>query len=470
MKNKRNANPFYRIFVVVSVLALLAAAICIGVFYYIFSIPEPEGLSLASWPERFTDNFSCWLQYKDGELKVEEIGIERLDEYGLWLQVVDGKGKEVYSHNKPTCCPAGYSASELMLLSTKGYENGNTIFVNSFESGGKSFGYLVGFPYAIGRHIIYYNGRSVERLLPVFRMGILSFLCAAAIFIVIYGFWITWHVGKITKGIGDISFRSYTSLPEKGVFRQVYAALNRMDTEIQHSDKLQRDTERARREWIANITHDVKTPLSPIKGYAELLSGHPVPDGKTVQEYGGIILKNANYTEKLINDLKITYQLESGVMPYHPQKVGVVRLLKELVIDIVNDPAFSSRDIEFGSNIEEAEVCLDSGLFRRAIGNLVVNALTHNPPETKVDIFVNTEQEGRLCVFIRDNGVGISGAEQSELWSRYYRGTNMKEKPEGSGLGLAIAKDIVMLHGGDIIVESRLGEGTEFMVWFPVKD
>ena len=76
------------------------------------------------------------------------------------------------------------------------------------------------------------------------------------------------------------------SLPEKGVFGEIYGALNKMDAEICHSDKVQQDTERIRREWIVNITHDLKTPLSPIKGYAELLMDSPAPDGGTVREYG----------------------------------------------------------------------------------------------------------------------------------------------------------------------------------------
>ena len=88
---------------------------------------------------------------------------------------------------------------------------------------------------------------------------------------VCYGFWLTRHLGRIVKGIGDISLRSYAPLTEKGVFGEIYGALNQTDTEIRQSDKVQEDMERLRREWIVNITHDLKTPLSPIKGYASCL-------------------------------------------------------------------------------------------------------------------------------------------------------------------------------------------------------
>lgn len=312
--------------------------------------------------------------------------------------------------------------------------------------------------------MLYYNGEHVGRLSFLFLMGISFILCFVLLFMVWYGFWLTRHLGRIAKGIGDISLRSYVPLTEKGVFGEVYGAINQMDIELRKSDKVQEDTERLRREWIVNITHDLKTPLSPIKGYAELLMGTPAPDKEAVREYGGIILKSANHTEKMMNDLKLTYQLDSGAVPYHPQTVRLVRFLKELVIDIVNDPAFANRRIGFESNIQECQVSLDIGLFRRAVNNLIINALTHNPPETEVTIRIDFGAEKKVLICISDNGTGMSEKEQSELFNRYYRGTNTKEKPEGSGLGLAIAKQIITLHGGNIDVRSRLGEGTCFTI------
>ncbi len=453
-----------------SALLLIAVVIAIGMSYYIFGITEPEGLSLASWPDRFTDNFSVWMENDNGNVKIEEVGLKRLDEYGLWLQVIDETGQEVFCHNKPENYPIKYSASELISLHTSAYEQGNTIFVNSYEDSGETWSYLIGFPYAIGKHMLYYNGENVGRLSPLFRTGIFLILCSILLFMICYGFWLTRHLGKISKGIGDVSMRSYISLSEKGVFGEIYGALNKMDAEICHSDKVQQDTERIRREWIANITHDLKTPLSPIKGYAELLMDSLTLDRETIQEYGGIILKNVNHTEKMINDLKLTYQLDSGAVPYHPQTVRLVRFLKELVIDIVNDPAFANRSIEFESNIQECEVCIDIDLFRRAVNNLIINALTHNPPETKVTISIDTDSKKRILICISDNGIGMSDKEQSELFNRYYRGTNMKEKPEGSGLGLAIAKQIITLHNGNIAVKSKRGEGTRFTIIFSFAD
>lgn len=101
--HKWKVNPLLRIFVFLSVLVLLAVIAVIGLYYYVFSIPEPEGLSLAGWPNRFTENFSAWLEVEDGKLKVEDIGLEWLDEYGLWLQVLDESGQEIFSYCAGNC-------------------------------------------------------------------------------------------------------------------------------------------------------------------------------------------------------------------------------------------------------------------------------------------------------------------------------------------------------------------------------
>ena len=372
-----------------------AVAAGIGMFYYLFAIPEPEGLSLADWPNRFTANFSLWMANEEGTLQIEKIGLERLEEYGLWIQVIDESGQEVFSQSKPEIYPERYSVSELLALSTNGYENGYTVFVNSFEESGRTWNYLIGFPYAVGKHVLYYNGETVSRLSPVFRMVITGVFCAAAVLILLYIIWLMRQMGKITRGIGKVSLRAYEPLPEKGVFRSIYAALNQMDAEIRRSDRMKEETERTRREWIANITHDLKTPLSPIKGYAELLADGTAGEPQTVREYGSLILKNAEHTEKLIN------------------------------------------------------------------------ALVHNPPDTKVTVSVWEDTGNSVCISVRDDGKGISEEEQAKLFTRYYRGTNTKEKPEGSGLGLAIAKQIVSLHGGEIAVKSRVGEGTEFTIRLP---
>lgn len=470
MKSKKKFNPFFRMVLLLLIVILIGIATAVGLFYYVFSIPEPEGMSIAHWPQNFTDSFTAWTTYENGELSIEEIGLKRLDEYGLWIQFIDESGKEIFSYNKPQAYPTEYSASELISLKTSDYEHGYTVFSNSLDDSEEICSYIIGFPYDIGKYMLHYNGDRVARLSPVARVVILSALVVLIISVLTYGFWISRKLSKITDGIRNIPLRSYEPIKEKGMFSEIYGALNQTDCEIRRADQANEETERTRREWIANITHDLKTPLSPIKGYAEMLADSSDKDKQTIQEYGSIILKNISHTENLINDLKLTYQLDSGSIPYNPKKVRITRCVKEWIIDIINDPAFSDHDIAFESNITELNADIDPDLFRRAVTNLVINALVHNPVDTKVSVTLDTDKNGSILLSIRDNGKGLSESEQSRLFERYYRGTNTKEKPEGSGLGLAIANQIVTLHGGRITVKSKIGVGTEFTIYIPAEN
>ena len=466
MKDKKKYDLFIKTLVLYVSLIVIIVAASIGLFYYVFSIPEPNGISIADWPQRFTNDFSSWATVEEGSVKVSDSGLKRLDEYGLWVQFLDENGNEIFSHNKPDTYPDKYSVSELFELTKSGYQNGYTVFMSTTE-GGKEISYLVGFPYDIGSYQLWYNGQRVMRLSPVAKITVIAGLILIAGVLLAYSIWLSRKLAKVSKGIGELSDRKYRKISEKGSFGTVFEALNKVDDDLRNADRIKEETDAARKEWIANITHDLKTPLSPVKGYAELLADGTELSSEDVREYGRIILKNTDHTERLINDLKLTYQLDSGSVPYAPKTVSLTRLVREWVIDIINDPAFSSRDISFEGD-EDINCSIDPALMRRAFTNLLINALTHNPDGTKV--VVKAELKDTILITISDNGAGIDENELEHLFDRYYRGTSTSQKPEGSGLGLAIAKQIVTLHKGDIRASSRPGEGTDFVISLPPAD
>ena len=467
MKDKKKYDLFVKTLVLYISLIVAIVLVVIGLFYYVFSIPEPNGLSLAAWPQRFTDNFSDWTTYEDGEIKVRETGRKRLDEYGLWVQFINEEGIEVFSHNKPSSYPAKYSVSELFSLTKAGYQNGYTVFMSTTGEDDSGCCYLIGFPYNIGSYPLWYNGQRIMRLSPVARIPVIAGLIILAVVLFAHSIWLSGKLSKVSRGIGELSERKYKKINEKGSFGSVFETLNKVDEDLRNADKLKEETENARKEWITNITHDLKTPLSPVKGYAELLADGTYRTDEEVGEYGRIILRNTDHVERLINDLKLTYQLDSGSLPLSLQKVPVTRLVKEWVIDIINDPAFSSRDISFEGD-EDIMITADPSLLRRAVTNILVNALTHNPDDTKIKVTVTCRD--MVIISVKDNGNGINEDELKDLFNRYYRGTGTSQKPEGSGLGLAIARQIVNLHGGDIKALSKQGEGTEVIVSLPVED
>ena len=155
--------------------------------------------------------------------------------------------------------------------------------------------------------------------------------------------------------------------------------------------------------------------------------------------------------------------LKGGLFPLKREKEDLAALLRDVVIDVLNNP--TTRSGKYSSAQQELIVFpCDRSLLQRAFTNLIYNAVVHNPADT--EIHVSIEKTEKIYVRIQDNGRGISQEELANLFERYYRGTSTEENQQGSGLGMAIAKQIIEIHGGIIIVESTIGVGTLVTVLF----
>ena len=172
--------------------------------------------------------------------------------------------------------------------------------------------------------------------------------------------------------------------------------------------------------------------------------------------------------ETLIDDLKLTYQLDNKMLPVNLEEQNIVRFLKELVIDILNTPEYENRTVHFESSADTISFQFDQRLFTRAFRNLIINAIVHGEKNTEVTLSVS-ESDTVLKVLVADNGKGMKPETVEHLFDRYYRGTDTGQKAEGSGLGLAIAKGIIELHRGTISVSSVPSVGTAFQMEFPLR-
>lgn len=327
------------------------------------------------------------------------------------------------------------------------------------------YAYLLYFPVNVSKVTMYVNGERFTggktMIVPVLTAMFFLVLVSG----VLYGLLTTRAIKRLTTAIREISVREFLPVQEQGVFHDLYDSLNTLDAEIRASDHLRAQTEKTREEWIANITHDLKTPLSPIKGYAEILQETDGSDREHRRHYAGVMLKSVSYMEKLIEDLKLTYQLENGLLPIHREPQNLVRFLKELAINIFNTPEYENRMIHFESAEETVTFPFDQKLFTRAFRNLIINTFVHGEEHTEVTVSI-VLSKAVLKIKVADNGNGMGPEAARQLFDRYYRGTNTEQKPEGTGLGLAIAKGIIDLHGGTISVSSIPGNGTTFEITF----
>lgn len=450
------------------ILSVLVILIGILLMVNIITTADPNGNTVRSnWPLEYTNNFSKYF-YLDGDVPgINQTGLKSLDDNHLWLQILDGNGHEVFAHNTAAAQPSHYSPTGFLELYEGEDNTAETVCTSAVHTNTGQWTYIIGFPMHITKVTMLLDGKSFTGGKSI--VIILTSASAMLMLVVggLFGVWIIRHMRKMTQAIGQISYRLYEPIRENGPFQDVYDSLNDMNSELLKGDKESAQNEIMREQWITNITHDLKTPLSPIRGYAELLADpdSSLADDNRIQ-YGQTILRNTEYAEKLVNDLKLTYQLKNEMIPLDKKQSNLVRFVKELVIDILNRHEYADRRIDFAADKEELAFVFDNTLLKRALDNLIYNALVHNPSDT--DIHVSLCTDDNISLVIEDNGKGMTSEETDRLFERYYRGTNTESNTGGTGLGMAIAKQIVEIHGGTIVAESVLEKGTQITVDFPL--
>ena len=464
----RSILHIYLIFFISLIGTILAAFV---IFLMLVTVRKPDGETVRSnWASLTVERIGEQIVLVDGSPQPTQSGIELLWDNRIGLQILDEAGREVYSFQKPYYAAETYSNGDLLKLCETGHHDGggsNTVLAGAVMIQEKEYVYLVHVPMELAKITMYLNGERFAggKQVAFLTVGILFLVVLAAG--IVYGFWMVKLMSRVTVSIQDSAKRCYLPLKKKGAFGDLYDSLNELDREMKASDRLRDETETMRKEWIANITHDLKTPLSPMKGYAELLQSGRGHTEEERERYAGIMLKNAVYMDTLIDDLKLTYQLESGMLPVHRQNQNLVRFLRELVIDLLNRPDFENRRIQFDSYEDTILFAFDEKLFTRAFQNLLINAFVHGEEETEAAVEIGRAESG-IWIKISDNGRGMTEEETKRLFERYYRGTDTGKRTEGSGLGLAIVKGIVELHGGTISVSSVPGLGTAFQMEFPL--
>jgi signal transduction histidine kinase len=462
----RTVFHIYLIFFLCLFGTILAA---IGLFMVLITVQKPNGQAVRSdWAQTFTEELKGQIIFVDDKPKVKQAGLELLQDNHIGLQILDDAGNEIYAFQTAEKTITHYGFSDLLQLTQTGYSNTSksTSFVGFVTDEETDYSYITHFPMEIRKVTMYLNGERFTggKTIILSTVGILLLVILAAG--IAYGFWTARMISHLAKSIKDISKRAYLPCKKSGTFGDLYDSLNSLDTEIKVSDQLREETESMRREWIANITHDLKTPLSPIKGYSELLLNDTPKTNEQCKRYAGIMLKNAAHMENLMDDLKLTYRLESGMVPMNHQEHNLVRFLRELTIDILNLPEYENRCIGFEHMEETVLFSFDEKLLTRAFQNLIINAFVHGDKDTEITLQISTSDH-EVNITVRDNGNGMTEEDSNKLFDRYYRGRSTDQKTEGTGLGLAIAKNIVELHGGTISVSSVQNVGTTFLVCFP---
>ncbi len=229
-------------------------------------------------------------------------------------------------------------------------------------------------------------------------------------------------------------------------------------------------TLQSQRDFVANVSHDLKTPLTSIQGFSQALMDGTARDEEARQRAAGIIHEEAGRMRRLVADLLDLAQLEAGQVALAREPVDVRKVLQTCADRFALQSERSEVSLELDAPAELPAVMGDADRLGQVFGNLVDNALKHAAQTGGGHVTLSAEsRDGRVLCSVTDNGPGIPAEELPRIFERFYQvDKSRSRRGSGSGLGLAIVQEIVRAHGGQVRAESVEGLGTRFTVELPV--
>ena len=279
-------------------------------------------------------------------------------------------------------------------------------------------------------------------------------------------------IERLRQGVNEIAKGNYDVRVECRMPNDLgllIASFNEMAEELAHGDKVQAEYEENRKNLIANISHDLKTPITAIQGHIEALLDGPAVTAKKQEKYLQVLHHNTAYLNRLIDDLFMFSKLDMDKLEFHFENISIRDYLADLMEEYQLELGGQNIRIRFSSLLEgEACVSLDGKRFYQAINNIMRNAVGYGP-ERGLTLGVKLYRQGEwVAIDIQDNGPGIPQNKLPYIFDRFYRiDTERTKDLESTGLGLAITRELIQAHGGDITVSSRENEGTCFTVLLP---
>lgn len=386
-----------------------------------------------------------------GYVMTEEMS-KKLETENVWAVYIDNDTRQVVwkTENTPDTVPMVYSVSDIAGL-TRGYIDGYPTFTGQAEGGLMVLGYP---RESFWKHMWPSWDYSMVENLPRTALLVLA-VNGTAIFLiyVISNSILLKSVKPITEGIRALSVGEAVHIREKGLLSELSASINRTSEVLQEQSVQLRKKETARANWIAGVSHDIRTPLSMVMGYAGQLQA----DAQLTKEQrakAAVILKQSERMKNLINDLNLASKLEYNMQPVKVKPENAVAIVRQVVVDFMNVDIDGKYPMVWGTP-EDLTVCpiqADRDLLKRAVSNLIQNCINHN--ENGCHIYVSVKKEEKKCIIsVEDDGRGASDAQLEKLNNApHYMVCDENTAEQRHGLGLLLVKQIAASHHGEIFI------------------
>jgi two-component system OmpR family sensor kinase len=265
------------------------------------------------------------------------------------------------------------------------------------------------------------------------------------------------HLGAAVEAVarGDLNHQVPVSGPSE--MRAVAHAFNLMSEEV-------RTTQEAQRDFMANVTHDLKTPLTSIQGYSQAIMDGTAKDPSKAAD---IIHDEAGRLTRMVSDLTDLAHMRTARTHIRREPVDLTQIVRTVSQKL--SVVAQKRDISLTTNIQPIPLIMaDGDQLVQVLNNLLGNAIKYTGSGGVVKVSLCQAEEGGVLIQVADNGVGIPEHELPRIFERFYQVDKSRGPSRGTGLGLAIVNEIVQAHDGRISVKSEPGSGTTFTVWLPV--
>lgn len=404
---------------------------------------------------------------ENGDYVLSENMSAKLTDCDAWAILIDYDTLKVTwkTENVPAAIPNDYTLSDIANLSV-GYLDGYPTYTGENENGIV----VLGFPKdSFWKHTRASWDYSLIANMPQTALTVL--LVNVVLIFTIYviaNIKLLKSVKPITKGIQDLSAGERVHIPETGVLSEISANINRTSDILQKQKEQLRKKETARANWIAGVSHDIRTPLSMVMGYAgQLESSCNLSEAE--RKKAAVIVNQSKRMKVLINDLNLASKLEYDMQPLMKKTENAVALVRQVVVDFMNMDIDDRFPIEWKTD-DELTVCsidADKDLLKRAISNLIQNCMNHN--ENGCTIFVSVTTDNRNCIIcVEDNGVGASDEQIKKLGhAPHYMVCDTNTTEQRHGLGLLIVKQIMDGHNGKAIIEHSEYGGFKVVLIIP---
>ncbi len=290
---------------------------------------------------------------------------------------------------------------------------------------------------------------------------VVSFICTSLTVGTAAG-WFNFHLNRcvsgLTRGLASVAEGDYAvrlDPKQAGPLWAAYEHFNKMGEELQSVQIL-------REGFIDHFSHEFKTPIAAIQGFAELLKESDIT-AQEREQYLGIIVEESSRLAELTNSTLLLSRLESQTSVPNAKPFSLDEQIKRCAILLSH--SWEEKGIVFSADLEPVEYVGNEELMRHVWINLLSNAIQHTPPGGEVSV---TLKDGghEVVVQVQDNGAGMSAEVQEHIFDKYYQG-DPSHRSKGLGLGLSIVRQIVSLCGGEIVVRSEEGQGSTFAVHLP---